>query len=60
MDIRKQFLKSCEKKNKTEKLTISREKNKQTKRQQQTLKGVTNLSVPFFILIIVSLLGVER
>lgn len=60
MDIRKQFLKSCEKKNKTEKLTISREKNKQTKRQRQTLKGVTNLSVPFFILIIVSLLGVER
>ena len=60
MDIRKQFLKSCEKKNKTEKLTISREKNKQTKRQRHTLKGVTNLSVPFFILIIVSLLGVER
>ena len=60
MDIRKQFLKSCEKKNKTAKLTISREKNKQTKRQRQTLKGVTNLSVPFFILIIVSLLGVER
>lgn len=60
MDIRKQFLKSCEKKNKTEKLTISGEKNKQTKRQRQTLKGVTNLSVPFFILIIVSLLGVER
>lgn len=60
MDIRKQFLKSCEKKNKTEKLIISREKNKQTKRQRQTLKGVTNLSVPFFILIIVSLLGVER
>lgn len=60
MDIRKQFLKPCEKKNKTEKLTISREKNKQTKRQRQTLKGVTNLSVPFFILIIVSLLGVER
>ena len=52
MDIRKQILKSCEKKNKTEKLTISREKNKQTKRQRQTLKGVTNLSVPFLFLLL--------
>ena len=52
MDIRKQFLKSSEKKNKTAKLTISREKNKQTKRQRQTLKGVTNLSVPFLFLLL--------
>ena len=52
MDIQKQFLKSCEKKNKTAKLTISREKNKQTKRQRQTLKGVTNLSVPFLFLLL--------
>lgn len=52
MDIRKQFKKSCEKKNKTAKLIISREKNKQTKRQRQTLKGLTNLSVPFLFLLL--------